>query len=84
MALDLILFMFIVFILSDAACQGRVKLLRTSGKFGQRPCLFLFSDFGIKNRLSKQTVKLLTRRPSHLDFHCLQMYVRIYLMSEVT
>ena len=22
--------------------------------------------------------------PSHLDFHCLQMYVRIYVMSEVT
>ena len=22
------------------------------------------------------------REPSHLDFHCLQMYVRIYLMSE--
>ena len=22
--------------------------------------------------------------PSHLDLHCLQMYVRIYLMSEVT
>ena len=22
--------------------------------------------------------------PSHLDFHCLQTYVRVYLMSEVT
>ena len=22
--------------------------------------------------------------PSHLEFYCLQMYVRIYLMSEVT
>ena len=24
------------------------------------------------------------KEPSHLDFHCLQTYVRIYLMSEVT
>ena len=24
------------------------------------------------------------KEPSHLDFHCLQMYVRIYVMSEVT
>ena len=24
------------------------------------------------------------KEPSHLDFHCLQMYVRIYLMSAVT
>ena len=24
------------------------------------------------------------KEPSHLDFHCLQMYARIYLMPEVT
>ena len=37
-------------------------------------------------KTTKQTVKILWRRlirgPSHLDFHCLQMCVRIYLMSE--
>ena len=54
-----------------------------STKFGQRPCLFHILTTGIK-KITKQTVKILMRRPSHLDFHCLQMYVRIYLVSEVT
>ena len=38
----------------------------------------------ILNPPGKQTVKFLMRGPSHLDFHGLQRYVRICLMSEVT
>ena len=56
-----------------------------TAKFGQRLCLFHISNIGIKNKLTKQTVEILMRRePSHLDLHCLQMCVRIYLMSEFT
>ena len=48
--------------------------------------LFHSSIIGIKNELTKQTVKILMRRliRSHLDFPCLHTYVRIYLMSEFT
>ena len=45
--------------------------------------MFHILIIGIKNQVSKQTVKILMR-PSHPDSKCLQMYVRIYLMSEVT
>ena len=38
----------------------------------------------ILNPPGKQTVKILMRGPSNLDFHCLQRYVQIYLMSGVT
>ena len=65
----------------------RVKsgIFGQTAKFGQPPCLFHSSVIGMKNKLTKQTVKLLMRRqPSHLEFHCLQMCVRIYLMSELT
>ena len=31
-------------------------------KFGQRPCLFHISNIGIKNKLTKQTVKILMSR----------------------
>ena len=48
-------------------------LFRTSGEFGQRPCLVYILIIGIKNKLENPD------EPSHLDFHCLQMYVRIYL-----
>ena len=34
----------------------------TSGKFGQRPCLFHFFNFWYKNKVTKQTVKILMRR----------------------
>ena len=33
-----------------------------TAKFGQRPCLFHISNIGINNKLTKQTVKILTRR----------------------
>ena len=33
-----------------------------SAKFGQRPCLFHILTIGIKNKLTKQTVKILMRR----------------------
>ena len=66
----------------------RVKsgIFGQTAKFRQRPCLFHISNIGIKNRLTKQTVKILNdtahKEPSHLDLHCLQMCVRIYLMSK--
>ena len=34
-----------------------------TNKFGQRPCLFHISNIGIKHKLTKQTVKILMRRP---------------------
>ena len=50
--------------------------------------VFSYIIIVIKNKLSLQTVKILMRRlirePSHHDFHCLPLYVRIYMMSEVT
>ena len=49
--------------------------------FGQPPCLFHSSIIGIKNKITKQTVKILMR---HLDIHCFQTCVRIYLVSEFT
>ena len=55
-----------------------------TAKFGKRTCLFHTSIIGIKNKLTKQTVKNLMRRPSLLDFLCLQICVRVYLMSEFT
>ena len=50
----------------------RVKsgIFGQTAKFGQTPCLFHISNFGIKNKLTKQTVKILI-----LDLHCLQMCV---------
>ena len=44
---------------------------------------------GIKNKLTKQAVKIhpdqaAHKEPSYLALHCLQMCVRIYLMSEYT
>ena len=33
-----------------------------TAKFGQQPCLFYISNIGIKNKLTKQTVKILMRR----------------------
>ena len=40
--------------------NDRVKLgiFGQTAKFGQRPCLFNFSNVGIKNTLTKQTVKI--------------------------
>ena len=63
----------------------RVKLgiFGQTAKFGQRPCLFHISNIGIKNKLTKETVKILMRRLIE-DLHCFQMCVRIYLISEFT
>ena len=43
---------------------NRIKssIFQQAAKFGQRPCLFHISNIGIKNKLSKQTVKILMRR----------------------
>ena len=42
----------------------RVKsgILGQTAKFGQPPCLFHSSNIGIKNKITKQTVKILMRR----------------------
>ena len=64
------------FSLADRVKSG---IFGQTAKFGQRPCLFHISNIGIKNKLTKQTVKILI-----LDLHCLQMCVRIYLMSAFT
>ena len=48
---------------------------------------FIFYLLELKYILNKQTQnpeEKAHKEPSHLDFHCLQMYVIIYLMSEVT
>ena len=44
-------------------CGYRVKsgIFGRTAKFGQRPCLFHISNIGIKNILTKQTVKILMR-----------------------
>ena len=43
---------------------NRIKsgIFGQTAKFGQRPCLFDISNIGIKNKLTKQTVKILMRR----------------------
>ena len=43
---------------------GRVKsgIFGQTAKFGQPPCLFHSLVIGIKNKLTKQTVKILMRR----------------------
>ena len=42
----------------------RVKsgIFGQTAKFGQPPCFFHISNIGIKNKLTKQTVKILMRR----------------------
>ena len=63
---------------------NRVKsdIFGQTAKFGQPPCLSHSSIIGVKNKLTKQTVKILMRRL--IRTHCLQMCVRIDLMSEFT
>ena len=59
-----------------------------SAKFGQRPCLFRILIIGLRKLInlanSENPEETVHNEPSHLDFHCLQMFVQIYLMSEVT
>ena len=55
------------FSLTDRVKSG---IFGQTAKFGQTPCLFHISNIGIKNKLTKQTVKILI-----LDLHCLQMCV---------
>ena len=54
-----------------------------TAKFGQRPRSFHISNIGIK-KINKANSENPHKEPSHLDLHCLQMGVRIYLMSEFT
>ena len=57
-------------------------------KFGQWPCLFHILIIGIQKcnykANSENPDETAHKEPSHQDFHCLQMHVRIYLMSAVT
>ena len=48
----------------EVGIMYRVKLgiFEQTARFGQRPCLFHISNIGIKNKLTKQTVKILMRR----------------------
>ena len=69
----------------------RVKsgMFGQTAKLGQRSCLFHTSIIGIKNKLtikanSENPDETAHKEPSHLDFHCLQMCVQIYLMSKFT
>ena len=47
-----------------SSLMDRVKsgIFGQTAKFGQRPCLFHISNVGIKNKLTKQTEKILMRR----------------------
>ena len=42
--------------------EGKVGIFWQTAKFGQPPCLFHSSIIEIKNKLTKQTVKILMRR----------------------
>ena len=56
--------MFVLLPNRSTSVFDRVKsgIFGQTAKFGQRPCLFRISNIGIKNILSKQTVKILMRR----------------------
>ena len=70
--------------------KSRVK----SGNFGHQvnsdkePCLIHIIIIGIKIIINKANSEnpdeTAHKEPSHLDFHCLQMCVRIYLVPEVS
>ena len=44
------------------ATRVKSSIFGQTAKFGQRPCLFHISNIRIKNKLTKQTVKILMRR----------------------
>ena len=50
------------YIMGSMICRVKSGKIGQKAKFGQRPCLFHISNIGIKNRLAKQTVKILMRR----------------------
>ena len=58
------LFVLTSFRCDNASVFDRVNsgIFGQTAKFGQRPCLFRISNIGIKNILTKQTVKILMRR----------------------
>ena len=51
-------------------------------KFGQRPCLVHILNIGIKNKLTKQTVKILMRRL--IRSHLIWIYTVCKCVSELT
>ena len=48
--------------LSIIVCRVKSGIFGQTAKLGQRHCLFHISNIGIKNKLTKQTVKILMRR----------------------
>ena len=62
----------------------RVKsgIFGQTAKFGQRPCLFHISNNGIKNKLTKQTVKILMRRL--IRSRLISIYIVCKCVSEFT
>ena len=56
--------MCVIMLCNLCAYTVRVKsgIFGQTAKFGQPPCLFHSSVIGIKNKLTKQTVKILMRR----------------------
>ena len=66
----------------------RVKSGNLSCKFGQWSCLFHTLIIGMQKCINKANSEnpdeTAHKEPSYQDFHCLQMYVQIYLMSAIT
>ena len=62
----------------------RVKsgIFEQTAKFRQRPCLFHISNIGIKNKSTKQTVKILMRRL--IRSRLIWIYTVCKCVSEVT
>ena len=52
----------VVLIVNELSTRVKSGIFGQTAKFGQRPCLFHISHIGIKNKLTKQTVKILMRR----------------------
>ena len=44
---------------NNGSLRVKLGIYGQTAQFGQRPCLFHISDIGIKNKLTKQTVKIL-------------------------
>ena len=66
---------------------GQSQVTSDIGKFGQRPCLIHSIIIGKKiiNYANSENPDWTAHKElSHLDFHCLHMCVRVYLVSEVS
>ena len=57
-----LLFVYHLLVITFYAHWVKSGIFGQTAKFGQRPCLFHISNIGIKNKSTKQTVKILMRR----------------------